>query len=175
MLVSSSSRGLSAIAPATAVEAKAAGLKEVTGVYVRSFSQETESPAKEAGIQPGDVIITADGKPADRVSTLQRIIRAHKPGETVTLEVMRFGENARATIENVKAKLKPGGEFRFGTDNPVYLRWALMQMRGRTDFAWLCEGPDDFLNRPGGWPETRYEAKARRKGHEVWYFRYRRA
>ena len=28
--------------------------------------------------------------------------------------------------------------------------------------------------RPGGWPETRYEAKARRQGHEVWYFRYRR-
>ena len=26
----------------------------------------------------------------------------------------------------------------------------------------------------GGWPETRYEAKARRQGHEVWYFRYRR-
>ena len=28
--------------------------------------------------------------------------------------------------------------------------------------------------RPGGWPETRYEAKARREGREVWYFRYRR-
>jgi tRNA (guanine-N7-)-methyltransferase len=25
---------------------------------------------------------------------------------------------------------------------------------------------------PGGWPETRYEAKARRHDHEVWYFRY---
>ena len=32
----------------------------------------------------------------------------------------------------------------------------------------------DFLVRPGGWPETRYEAKARREGREVWYFRYRR-
>ena len=81
------------IAPATAADAKAAGLKEVTGVYVRSFpSDGDESPAKQAGIQPGDVIIAADGKPTDRVSTLQRIIRAHKPGETVTLEVMRFGE-----------------------------------------------------------------------------------
>jgi len=92
-----------AIAPATAVEAKAAGLKEVTGVYVRSFSTETESPAKDAGIQPGDVIITADGKPADRVSTLQRIIRAHKPGETVTLEVMRFGERKAFKVKLVEA------------------------------------------------------------------------
>src|SRR5688500_250702 len=92
-----------AIANATAVEAKAAGMKEVTGVYVRSFSPDTESPAKDAGIQPGDVIITADGKPADRVSTLQRIIRTHKPGETVTLEVMRFGEKKSFKVKLVAA------------------------------------------------------------------------
>src|SRR6476469_5022904 len=50
-----------AIANATAVDAKAAGMNEVTGVYVRAFSDETNSPAKEAGIQPGDVIVSADG------------------------------------------------------------------------------------------------------------------
>jgi tRNA (guanine-N7-)-methyltransferase len=73
------------------------------------------------------------------------------------------------------AKLKPGGEFRFGTDHPIYLRHALMVMRRhREAFEWLCRTPTDFLTRPGGWPETRYEAKARKLGHEVWYFRYRR-
>src|SRR5512146_292049 len=36
-----------AIANATAVDAKAAGMKEVTGVYVRSFSTDTDSPAKD--------------------------------------------------------------------------------------------------------------------------------
>lgn len=77
-------------------------------------------------------------------------------------------------LDLIAAKLKPGGEFRFGTDHPVYLRWALMVMQGRTDFEWLCAKPANFLTRPGGWPETRYEAKARRQGHEVWYFRYRR-
>lgn len=78
-------------------------------------------------------------------------------------------------VEMIAAKLKPGGEFRFGTDHPVYLRHALMVMQRHTDtFEWLCETPQDFLTRPGGWPETRYEAKARRLGHEVWYFRYRR-
>jgi uncharacterized protein YaiE (UPF0345 family) len=67
------------------------------------------------------------------------------------------------------------GEFRFGTDHPVYLRHALMVMqRHRDQFDWLCEKPGDFQKRPGGWPETRYEAKARRIGHEVWYFRYRK-
>lgn len=78
-------------------------------------------------------------------------------------------------LEMFAAKLKPGGEFRFGTDHPVYLRHALMVMQRHTDsFEWLAETPDDFLTRPGGWPETRYEVKARRQGHEVWYFRYRR-
>lgn len=78
-------------------------------------------------------------------------------------------------VDMFAAKLKPGGEFRFGTDHPVYLRHALMVMqRHRERFEWLCDGPGDFQNRPGGWPQTRYEAKAREQGHEVWYFRYKR-
>jgi tRNA (guanine-N7-)-methyltransferase len=75
----------------------------------------------------------------------------------------------------VAAKLRPGGEFRFGTDHPVYLRHALMVMRRHAhQFEWLVDGPESWQRRPGGWSETRYEAKARREGHEVWYFRYRK-
>lgn len=78
-------------------------------------------------------------------------------------------------VDMIASKLKPGGEFRFGTDHPIYLRHALMVMqRHQHQFKWLAETPDNFLKRPGGWPETRYEAKARRLGHEVWYFRWRR-
>jgi len=77
-------------------------------------------------------------------------------------------------LDRIAAKLKPGGEFRLGTDHPVYCRWALMVMNARTDFTWLAERPEDFLVRPADWPQTRYEAKARREGREVWYFRYRR-
>jgi tRNA (guanine-N7-)-methyltransferase len=79
-------------------------------------------------------------------------------------------------VDLFAAKLKPGGELRFGTDHPVYVRHALMVMRRhRHQFEWLCSGPSDFQQRPGGWPETRYEAKARAVyGHEVWYFRFRR-
>ncbi|MEM1133913.1 MAG: tRNA (guanine(46)-N(7))-methyltransferase TrmB [Pseudomonadota bacterium] len=77
-------------------------------------------------------------------------------------------------LDLIAAKLQSGGEFRFGTDHPIYLRHAMMVMRQRNDFQWLCNSASDFIKRPGGWPETRYEAKARRKGHEVWYFRYQR-
>jgi len=78
-------------------------------------------------------------------------------------------------VNLIAAKLKQGGEFRFGTDHPIYVRHAMMVMQNHLhQFQWLCEKSKDFQNRPSGWPETRYEAKARKKGHEVWYFRYRK-
>jgi len=77
-------------------------------------------------------------------------------------------------LDALASRLKPGAELRIGTDHPVYLRWTLMQMATRTDFDWLAATPADWQHRPADWPPTRYEAKARRKGHEVWYLRYRR-
>ncbi len=78
-------------------------------------------------------------------------------------------------IKRIAAKLKPGGEFRFGTDHPIYVRWAMMQMNQSTDFDWQITDAQDFQTRPADWPETRYERKARNVyGHEVWYFHWRR-
>ena len=79
-------------------------------------------------------------------------------------------------VQMIADKLKPGGEFRFGTDHPIYLRHALMVMRRFTDaFEWQVVGRDSWENRPSGWCQTRYEKKAREQmGHEVWYFRFRR-
>ncbi|RJX67736.1 tRNA (guanosine(46)-N7)-methyltransferase TrmB [Tsuneonella suprasediminis] len=79
-------------------------------------------------------------------------------------------------VDMIAAKLKPGGEFRFGTDHPVYLRHALMVMRRhRHQFDWQVESRKSWEVRPWGWCETRYEHKARTVfGHEVWYFRFRR-
>jgi tRNA (guanine-N7-)-methyltransferase len=78
-------------------------------------------------------------------------------------------------LDLIAAKLKPGGEFRFGTDHPIYVRWAMMQMDRRRDFNWQITRAADFQTRPTDWPETRYERKARTVyGHEVWYFRYLR-
>ncbi len=75
-------------------------------------------------------------------------------------------------MDMIAAKLRPGGEFRFGTDHPVYCRWAMMVMGARADFTWTAESPDDFRIRPHDWPDSRYAAKARREGREIWYFRY---
>lgn len=75
-------------------------------------------------------------------------------------------------LDLLAAKLKPGAEFRLGTDDQTYCRWAMMVMAQRSDFRWRADSPSDFLARPADWPQTRYERKAREQGHEVWYFRY---
>jgi serine protease Do len=79
-----------AINEVTPEDAAVAGLSQIAGVKVGGFSGE-DSPAMKAGIEPGDVIVKADGKAVDRVSALQRVIRAKKPGEVVPVEVMRYG------------------------------------------------------------------------------------
>jgi tRNA (guanine-N7-)-methyltransferase len=78
-------------------------------------------------------------------------------------------------IDLIAAKLKTGAEFRMATDHPVYLDHALMVMqRHRHQFDWIVERAEDWLRYPGGWPETRYAAKARREGRTPHQFRYRR-
>ncbi len=86
----------------TPAQAKAAGLKEIAGAIVQDYSSDV-SPARSAGIEVGDVIVKADGKAVDRVSTLQRIIRAHAPGESVEVEVVRFGDRKTMRIKLTEA------------------------------------------------------------------------
>lgn len=73
-----------------AQDAAAARLPDVRGVIVGGFSGEN-APARQAGVREGDVIVAADGQQVDRVAGLQRIVRSHAPGETVELQVVRFG------------------------------------------------------------------------------------
>jgi serine protease Do len=75
------------------------GLPEIRGVVVKDIPSE-DSPAKAAGIQPGDVIISVDGKPVERVGQLQQVIGFRKPGDVVKVEVARKG-GVRKTV-NVK-------------------------------------------------------------------------
>jgi serine protease Do len=97
-----------AISPVTAEDAGAAGLKTISGVMVGGFTpSDGTSPAEKAGLEVGDIIVGADGQQIDRVSTLQRIVREHQPGESVSLDVVRFG--SKKTFQ-VKLREAPGDE-----------------------------------------------------------------
>ena len=91
------------IGDVTQEDAAAANLKEIAGVKVEDFSPENDSPAKRAGMQPGDILVSADGKPLDRVSTLQRLIRTHQPGDEMTFEDVRYGTHRTLHVRLAEA------------------------------------------------------------------------
>ncbi len=80
------------------------GLARVAGVKVAGFNPPDGGPAKAAGIEVGDVIVTVDGKPVDRVSSLQRVVRSRQVGEVIPVEVMRFGTKKLFKVKLVEAE-----------------------------------------------------------------------
>ena len=83
-----------AVGEVDADAAAVAKLPKVAGALVSGFNPDDASnPARKAGMQEGDVIVAIDGQPVDRVSTLQRIVRFHDPGETLKVEAIRYGKH----------------------------------------------------------------------------------
>jgi tRNA (guanine-N7-)-methyltransferase len=74
----------------------------------------------------------------------------------------------------VARALAPGGEFRLATDHPVYLRHVLGVMQSQPAFEWQVTSPADWDTASEDWPDTRFGAKARALGHEVWRLTWRR-
>jgi S1-C subfamily serine protease len=50
------------------------------------------SPAEQAHIELGDLLLTLDGQPAESVNDMARRIGSANPGQTITLEVLRGGK-----------------------------------------------------------------------------------
>ncbi len=67
-----------------------AKLDSVQGVVVQGFTSDA-SPARNSGLEPGDVIVALDGHPVTYVSQFQQAITFRKPGDVVTLTVQRKG------------------------------------------------------------------------------------
>jgi serine protease Do len=89
------------ITDVTPEDAAVTRLKDISGVKLESFTE--GSPAEKAGMEPGDIVVKIDGQPADRVSTLQRMIRSHQPGDVVTLEAVRYGEHKTFKVKLIEA------------------------------------------------------------------------
>ncbi|MDX1434571.1 MAG: DegQ family serine endoprotease, partial [Gammaproteobacteria bacterium] len=85
--------------------AESLGLEETKGALVSQVNP--DSPAEQAGLQPGDVILDFAGKPVADVRSLPRIVAATDAGEKVKVHVWRDGK--RHDLEVTVGQM-PGGE-----------------------------------------------------------------
>ncbi|MGI9039150.1 MAG: trypsin-like peptidase domain-containing protein [Gemmatimonadota bacterium] len=85
-------------------DARYYGLDHVGGALVMAFS--AGSPAEEAGLEVGDVIVGVAGRPVDTVSDLQRAVRAYEPDDMLSVEVVH-DDGKR---ETVRVRLASAGD-----------------------------------------------------------------
>src|SRR6267142_1071879 len=77
-----------ALRPITPEDAEAVGLKEINGVVINELIGD-DSPAKRAGVEPGDVVVAVDGQPVETMGQLQQRVGFKKPGDLVQVTVVR--------------------------------------------------------------------------------------
>jgi putative serine protease PepD len=57
------------------------------------------SPADDAGLRPGDLVVRAGGEPVDSADDLRRAVNEREPGDELELEVERDGDRRTVTVE----------------------------------------------------------------------------
>ena len=85
-----------AYGPLTPALASRLGVNTTSGVVVGQVVP--GSPAASGGLQPGDVITAVDGQALDSESALAENLNRHKPGDSVTLTVIRQGNQHSVPI-----------------------------------------------------------------------------
>jgi len=68
-------------------------MSETADGVVRVSGVRPNSPADEAGLRPGDVLLAIDGREIFTAQDVTRMVGRHVPGESVRLDVDRDGQN----------------------------------------------------------------------------------
>jgi serine protease Do len=77
------------IQPVSEDMAKSLKMDQAKGAIVADVTK--DSPAEKAGLKPGDVVMSADGRAIEDSSALSRYIASKAPGSTVRLQVLHDG------------------------------------------------------------------------------------
>ena len=76
--------------------ARLLGINRTSGVVAMQVA--TPSPAAEAGIQPGDIVIAFNGQETATAEQLIAALRGTKPGDRVQLTVLRGAKTQEITV-----------------------------------------------------------------------------
>jgi serine protease Do len=96
------------VTPVNPEDAEVYGLERIEGVVAQDFPE--DSPAREAGMQAGDVIVAVDGQRVQRVGQFQRLVASRRPGERVRLDVVRYGDRRSVEVRLTEAPAAPEPE-----------------------------------------------------------------
>jgi serine protease Do len=91
------------IQPVTDDIAESVGLDKARGAMIAAI--DPDSPAVQAKLQPGDVILSYDGKPIDRSRQLPRLVAATAPDKPVKATIWRDGKEQEVELKS--AALNP--------------------------------------------------------------------
>jgi serine protease Do len=82
------------------------GLKERKGALVKTVAP--NSAASRAGLEPGDVVVTYNGKPVTNRDDLVSMVVATKPGTTVPVRIMRdrAEKTVNVTVEELDLEIE---------------------------------------------------------------------
>jgi len=93
-------------------------LKDDRGVEITQVDQ--DAPAGKAGLKEHDVIVTFNGTPVESQEQFKRLMRETPPGRTVSLDIMRDGQQQNVKVELADRKKletsvypQPPGDFAF--------------------------------------------------------------
>lgn len=81
------------------------------GRGIRVIEAIADGPAEKAGLMPGDLIVTINGRPAMSMQDLAGAVGAAKIGDTLALEIERGGQRLSILLELTARP--PAGERRF--------------------------------------------------------------
>jgi serine protease Do len=95
--------------------ARSFGMDKPRGALVSSVSE--YGPARAAGLKPGDVIVSYEGKPIDSASELPLAVGATVPGARAKIEVIREGKPK--TLQLNVGTLPTDEKVRLGADEPA--------------------------------------------------------
>jgi len=87
------------IQPVTDEIAESLGLDKAHGALIAAI--DPASPATQAGLKPGDVILAYDGKPVDRSRQLPRLVADSPPDKPVKVSIWRDGKEVEVTLSVV--------------------------------------------------------------------------
>jgi S1-C subfamily serine protease len=124
------------------------GLREVRGVAVEKVVK--DSPAAQAGLQNGDVIVRFNGEEVTSVFKLTRLINETAPDHQVRITVLRGGSESdlNATLGKRQPPTFPNGSFRMGGALPENFEIQRLPMPPAGSFSIPNDG-NGFVFRSG--------------------------